>query len=84
MITKTNSKDPVIILYIEANLIFTQTKGITINNDFISFFMKVLWPHRFANIDNKMSIQNPSDALIWLSMIFWFTMWGFRTMFPAW
>lgn len=51
---------------------------------FAAFFMKALWPERFANIDNKMTTQNASDILIWVSMIFWFTMWGFRTMFPGW
>jgi hypothetical protein len=50
----------------------------------ISFLMKVFWPERFVTQDNKMTIQNPSDALIWLSMIFWLSMWCFRSMFDGW
>lgn len=51
---------------------------------FVAFFMKAIWPQHFANIDNKMTTQNASDLLIWVSLLFWFTMWGFRTMFPGW
>ena len=51
---------------------------------FAAFFMKALWPKRFGNIDNKMTTQNASDLLIWVSLLFWFTMWGFRTMFDGW
>lgn len=51
---------------------------------FAAFFMKALWPERFANIDDKMTTQNASDLLIWVSIVFWFTMWGFRTMFNGW
>lgn len=51
---------------------------------FAAFFMKAIWPERFANIDNKMTTQNASDLLIWVSIVFWFAMWCFRTMFPGW
>lgn len=50
----------------------------------IGIFMKMLWPQRFASLDGKMSTQNPSDLMIWISIPFWLAMFCFRTMFSSW